>query len=379
MAPRVSAVLGAASGAALLVNLQQSCGFSLSGQPASSVSTRPVGQVDQQAAARGSSGNLRGAGGVRSGLAKTVACVAVAAACLGARSLRRSARNSPKALVAMAARGGDEEDPPAIIIGGGGRLGDAFYRMGTKDIIVKRGDPFPADAPRGPIYVCTRNDALAGIVASVPQDRHEDLVFVQNGALLPFIDRELAPGLPITVLLVYFAVAKLGDEPLDGKTDTDPDGLSAVNDNGKWAVEVQKRLTSSGLACRRLVGPSFTQAYWEKNLWIAAYMVVGALHDGCKVGDVESSHREEVDDLISELATGVTAVYPEVQWERGQLCERLAAYARSVAHFPTAVKEFEWRNGPFYDLSLKAEAAGRADPCPTHTAALKKLGIIPAA
>ena len=35
------------------------------------------------------------------------------------------------------------------------------------------------------------------------------------------------------------------------------------------------------------------QAYWEKNLWIAAYMLVGALHDGCTVGDVEAKHRKE--------------------------------------------------------------------------------------
>jgi len=248
--------------------------------------------------------------------------------------------------------------------------------VGT-DVMLKRGDPFPEDAPVGPIYVCTRNDALAGIIANVPKKRHEDLVFVQNGALLPFLDKELAPGLPVTVLLVYFAVAKLGDEPLDGKTDTDPDGLTAVNGTGKWAEEVEWRLTTSKLACRRLAEPSFTQAYWEKNLWIAAYMLVGALHEGCKVGEVEASHRAEVDNMIAELATAVTAVYPDVRWDRGQLCDRLAAYARSVAHFPTAVKDFEWRNGAFYDLNLKAEAADRQDPCPTHTAGLKKVGALP--
>ena len=71
------------------------------------------------------------------------------------------------------------------------------------------------------------------------------------------------------------------------------------------------------------------QAYWEKNLWIAAYMLVGALHDGCTVGDVEAKHRkeasicrdgfrrwafgsgcktilEQVDELIAQLATAWT-------------------------------------------------------------------------
>jgi len=47
-----------------------------------------------------------------------------------------------------------------------------------------------------------------------------------------------------------------------------------------------------------------------------------------------------------------------------------------VAHFPTAVKEFQWRNGWFYGLSQAAGAEGRADPCPTHTAWLKEVGAI---
>lgn len=268
-----------------------------------------------------------------------------------------------------------EEFPPAIIIGGG-RLGEAFAKMGMgSDVIVRRGDAFPTDAPKGPIYVCTRNDALKDIIASVPADRHEDLVFVQNGALVPFLDKNLQPGLPVTILLVYFAVAKKGEPPLDGKTDTDPEGLTAVN-TGKWAQEVRWRLTTSNLACRMLRDPEFMQAYWEKNLWIAAYMLVGALHDGCTVGDVEAKHRKEVDELIAQLATGVAAANADVRWDKLLLCDRLAAYARSVAHFPTAVKEFEWRNGPFYDISLQAKAAGRPDPCPQHTAGLEKLGVV---
>ena len=50
-------------------------------------------------------------------------------------------------------------------------------------------------------------------------------------------------------------------------------------------------------------------------------------------------------------------------------------YARSVAHFPTAVKEFEWRNGWFHDLSKAALAKGLPDPMPVHSAGLAKLGL----
>ena len=47
-----------------------------------------------------------------------------------------------------------------------------------------------------------------------------------------------------------------------------------------------------------------------------------------------------------------------------------------MAHFPTAVKEFEWRNGWFHAISAAAVAAGKPDPMPQHTAGLKTLGVI---
>ena len=48
----------------------------------------------------------------------------------------------------------------------------------------------------------------------------------------------------------------------------------------------------------------------------------------------------------------------------------------TVAHFPTAVKEFPWRNGYFYGVSKAAAAGGLPDPCPTHTAWLQEVGAI---
>jgi hypothetical protein len=76
--------------------------------------------------------------------------------------------------------------------------------------------------------------------------------------------------------------------------------------------------------------------------------------------------------------------------------ERLHAYARSVAHFPTALKEVkmsvkmamsltllplcpmclqpEWRNGWFKTLSESAVSKGREDPFPYHSALLAQAG-----
>ena len=47
--------------------------------------------------------------------------------------------------------------------------------------------------------------------------------------------------------------------------------------------------------------------------------------------------------------------------------ERLCAYARSVSHFPTAVKEVPWRNGYFARMSADRVDALKSDPTPRHS------------
>lgn len=77
-------------------------------------------------------------------------------------------------------------------------------------------------------------------------------------------------------------------------------------------------------------------------------------------------------ELVEELASAGAAALG-VRLEAGAW-ERLAAYARSVANYPTALKEFEWRNGWFKELSREASASGKQDPCPMHTRLLAGLG-----
>lgn len=258
---------------------------------------------------------------------------------------------------------------PSIIVGGG-RVGQALQQMGGgQDLLVKRGQLVPVDFP-GPILVCTRNDDLDAVLQSTPQSRWSDLVFFQNGMLEPWFQSK---GLgDADQVLAYFAVSKLGEPPVDGITDTNPEGLTAAF--GKWGSAVAARLQAGGLSCKVLEKEPFQKQMLEKLIWISAFMLVGARHPGATVGVVEKDFRSEVDSLISELASAAAAE-KGISFEEG-IVDRLCAYARAVSHFPTAVKEFKWRNGWFYSLSEKAIAQGKQDPCPLHTTWLKELNIV---
>lgn len=73
-----------------------------------------------------------------------------------------------------------------------------------------------------------------------------DLVFFQNGMLEPWFQSK---GLgDADQVLAYFAVSKLGEPPVDGITDTNPEGLTAAF--GKWGPAVAARLQAGGLSCK---------------------------------------------------------------------------------------------------------------------------------
>eukprot|EP00249_Psilotum_nudum_P015695 c25472_g1_i2 orf=467-1465(-) len=258
---------------------------------------------------------------------------------------------------------------PAVIVGAG-RVGLALANMGSgRDLLVRRGEKVPADSS-GPVFVCTRNNDLDAVLEATPRGRWDDLVFFQNGMLEPWLGSKGLLG--ASQVLVYFAVAKLGEAPIDGKTDVNPEGLTAAT--GKWASAVAARLKSAGLLCKVLDAMEFQKPLLEKLIWISAFMLVGVRHSGATVGTIEKDYCDEVLKLVRELAAASSAE-KGVTFDPG-LEERLCAYARSIAHFPTALKEFEWRNGWFYSLSQKAIASGMHDPFPLHTAWLKEVGAI---
>lgn len=79
----------------------------------------------------------------------------------------------------------------------------------------------------------------------------------------------------------------------------------------------------------------------------------------------------QVSRLIMELAVAGQAELG-ITLDAGYV-ERLLAYARSVSHFPTALKEFPWRNGWFQGISRRYVDEGKPDPMPQHSALLAEL------
>ena len=113
---------------------------------------------------------------------------------------------------------------------GAGRIGNMLFESNAKkDALVSRDDSFSTKlAPSGPIYISTRNKDLEEIIAATPKARLPDLVFLQNGILTDYL---AGKGLQDnTQALLYVAVAKKGEAPIDG-----PEGYTSVT--GKWAQD----------------------------------------------------------------------------------------------------------------------------------------------
>ena len=71
---------------------------------------------------------------------------------------------------------------------GGPATADSTSHSPRAQVVIRRNEP--VSGPPGPIVVCTRNDDLQAIVDATAADRREDLVFIQNGMLQPWLDAQ---------------------------------------------------------------------------------------------------------------------------------------------------------------------------------------------
>ena len=241
------------------------------------------------------------------------------------------------------------EDGPSVIVGGG-RIGTMLADFGSRrsydDVIVKRGDVIPENHP-GPVYVCTQLADVEAVIASCPESKRDDLVFMQQGMLEPLFQRH---GLySPTRASLWLACMRKGGKPVDGVTSESPEGLTTVT--GKWSGALAMRLGTGNLGCHVKMDRDGRRSSLEQLVFVSAYNLVGAVH-GVNVGEVATRHHEEAGAMARELASFIRYTL-SVSLFTG-LDDRLNAYAQKMEFLPTAITDFEHRNGYFYRYAKMA-------------------------
>jgi ketopantoate reductase len=252
----------------------------------------------------------------------------------------------------------DPERPDRIVIVGPGRVGSAFVRAaaaaGIPADVVRRGSTGPLATPHPgvPIVVCARADDLDGVIRATAPENRADLVFVQNGMLLPLLR---AHGLAdATQGLVYFA-ATSREGPVE------PGAPSLFW--GPHAAAVVGMLAAGGIPAREVPDRAeFSREIAIKLAWNAIFGLLGERY-GETVGETLTHRRPLVDALAAELAPVLTAALrvddPGTSVPVDLLVDRLVAYSSRIPTFRAAVKELPWRNG---FLVAAARAQGAATP-----------------
>lgn len=250
-----------------------------------------------------------------------------------------------------------------VAIIGAGRIGSALAALSAEhgqpcDLITREHGHQALSSEAGdPVLVAVRNDDLDPVLTRVPGARRDDLVFIQNGMLRPWLrERGLRA---VTRGLFFFAVGCRGDRPLPGA----PSPFT-----GPHAPAMVTWLTALGLPAEVVDPPTFAAIELEKLIWNCAFGLLCQVH-AVDVGIVVDAHADELQALVAEMAEiGARAL--AVDLEIPPLVERLSAYSRSIAGYRGAVKEWPWRNGWF---ASRAAEYGLA--MPVHNALLDRAGL----
>lgn len=228
--------------------------------------------------------------------------------------------------------------PSQITIIGAGRIGQMFASIQekTKETTITLLHRAQTQiASEGPILICTRNDDLQAIIDFIPTERHGDLIFIQNGMLQTwFKNNQLQEA---TQALLYVAVSKVGDQPIDGKR-------SVVT--GKYAGFICQLMEGLGLVCTEVSQEEFTKEMVEKFLWNCCFGLLSQ-HFKLSVGEVIKEHENLVRDLILEQLTVCENSLEMIlaTSDKEAMIKRLFDYSFSIFDYRGAVKEWSWRNG----------------------------------
>ncbi len=230
--------------------------------------------------------------------------------------------------------------PSELVIVGPGRVGSAFVRAaaaaGSVAQVVGRSGPLaPLEAPHPgvPIVVCTRADDLAAVIDATAPANRADLVFVQNGMVLPLLaSYGLAEN---TQGLVYFAATSR-----EGPVEAGAPSLF----RGKHAAALVALLAADGIPARAVTDRAdFAREIGVKLAWNVIFGLLGERHAET-VGETVRRRRPEIEALAVEiapvLARGLDTTIPV-----GPMVESLVAYSQRIPTFRASVKELPWRNG----------------------------------
>ena len=291
------------------------------------------------------------------------------------------------------------DDGPGVVLGlAGDPLAAAWAEMapGRPDLLLDFEGAVPAtldaadypgldaDARRlssFPVYVCATSPAacaaLEPLLARLPEAKREDVVFLQRGDMIePLLKRYGLGRERQTQALVYVACNAHGTLEEDRSSlGEDVMGMPKFAGDtcvtGKWAGAVADRLRRNKFHCDERFHRDWRRSMIEAVVFECVYNLVGALHQGVPVSEVNKYFGDETDRMTAEIQRAL----------RGHLAvtlligaeERMAAYAETQRRSKAddraaAVSEASpFRNRFFYDISTSALERDFPDPCPMHT------------
>jgi hypothetical protein len=169
-------------------------------------------------------------------------------------ALHQSSSGSSSTSTTAAANTNEQKGYTEII--GNGRIGSVLAQGVTANNckVLGRHDKIDPMNVGQPIYIATRNDALATIIDNCPQERKSDLVFLQNGYLDKLLESK---GLiNNTQVLLYLSVPSKGAIPV----------------TGIHAISFQQCLQSINMKCN-IVNPTlYRPAMFEKLMYVFLFI-----------------------------------------------------------------------------------------------------------
>ena len=249
-----------------------------------------------------------------------------------------------------------------MVVIGGGRVGRGLEARAAErgvpcDVVTRdAGWDYLKSPPGSPILVAVPVAALQSVLVRVPMSRHEDLVFVQNGRIAPWLGEN---GLQGNTRGILFFGASGGGAPLQ----IGPPSPFC----GPHATAMVYWFERLDLPARIASWPGFLGAELEKMLWLASFGLMCTRYD-CDVGTVLAEHRAEHAALVEELAV-VARVGIGIEAPPGYWVAQLRAYGEVLSTWKVSLKEWSFRNGWFIDQARRWHV-----PIPIHDGLTRVIG-----